>query len=97
MIRPPELSGNRTSSHLVPKEELAKEVMNLALRSIFVYTSKGSLTSRKILRHGADGFTSPGHGCLYTYTHCEKYILFLAKKTKADPLHSTKALGGEEV
>jgi hypothetical protein len=29
--------------------------MNLALRSIFVHTS---LTCRKILRHGADGFTS---------------------------------------
>jgi len=47
-------------SHLVAKqEELAKEMMNLALRSIFVHTSKGSLTCRKIFRHGADGFTSP--------------------------------------
>jgi hypothetical protein len=33
--------------------------MNSALRSIFVHTSKVSLTWRKILRHGADGFTSP--------------------------------------
>jgi hypothetical protein len=33
--------------------------MNLALQSIFIHTSKGSLTCRKILRHGAEGFTSP--------------------------------------
>jgi hypothetical protein len=41
------------------QEELAKEIMNLALRSIFIHTSKGCLTCRKILQHGADGFTSP--------------------------------------
>jgi hypothetical protein len=59
LIRPPELSGNPTSSHLVAKqEELAKE-MNLALRSIFARSSKGSLTCRKILRYETDGFTSP--------------------------------------
>jgi hypothetical protein len=35
LIRPPELSDNTISSHLVAKqEELAKEMMNLALRSI---------------------------------------------------------------
>jgi hypothetical protein len=33
--------------------------MNLASRSSFVHTSKGLLTHRKILRHGADSFTSP--------------------------------------
>jgi len=32
--------------------------MNLALRSIFVRTSKGSLACRNIFRHGADGLTS---------------------------------------
>jgi hypothetical protein len=32
--------------------------MALALRSNFINTSKQSLTLRKILRHGADGFTS---------------------------------------
>jgi hypothetical protein len=32
LIRPPELSGNPTGSHLVAKkEELVKEMMNLAL------------------------------------------------------------------
>jgi hypothetical protein len=46
--------------HLVAKkEELVKEIMNLAFRNIFVYSSKGSLTHREILVHGADGFTSP--------------------------------------
>jgi hypothetical protein len=53
LIRPPELSGNSTSSHLVAKQkELAKEIINLAVRS------NGSLTCSKILRHMADGFTS---------------------------------------
>jgi hypothetical protein len=53
----PELSVNHTSSHLVAQqEELAKEIMNLSVRSIFVNNSKGFLTCRKILR---DGFTSP--------------------------------------
>jgi hypothetical protein len=48
LIHPPELSGNPTSSHLVAKqEELAKEIMNLALQSIFSDTLKGSLTCRK--------------------------------------------------
>jgi hypothetical protein len=36
LIRPTELPGNPTGSHLVAKqEELAKERINLALRSIF--------------------------------------------------------------
>jgi hypothetical protein len=37
---------------------VAKE-MSLALRNIFVHTSNESLTCRKILRHGTDGFSSP--------------------------------------
>jgi hypothetical protein len=49
LIHPPELSGNPTSSHLVAKqEELAKEIMNLALQSIFNDTLKGPLTCRKM-------------------------------------------------
>jgi hypothetical protein len=52
LIRPPELSGNPTTSYLVAKQdELAKEMMNLALRSICVHTPKGSFTCAKILRH----------------------------------------------
>jgi hypothetical protein len=35
------------------------EILNLALQSIFVHISKECLTCRKILRHGADGCTSP--------------------------------------
>jgi hypothetical protein len=57
LIRRPELSGNSTSSYLVAKQkELANEIINLAVRS------NGSLTCRKILRHIADGFTSPPKG-----------------------------------
>jgi hypothetical protein len=41
------------------QEEMAEEMMNLALRCTFVHTSKGFSAGRKILRHGADGFTSP--------------------------------------
>jgi hypothetical protein len=46
-------------SHLKAKQEqLAKEIVNFALRRIF-HTSEGSLTYRKILRNEADGSTSP--------------------------------------
>jgi hypothetical protein len=40
-------------------KQQVKEMMNFALRSIVVYTSKGFLTYLKILRHGASGFISP--------------------------------------
>jgi hypothetical protein len=39
--------------------EQARKMINLTLRSIFVHTSKGSLTCRKSIRQGVDGFTSP--------------------------------------
>jgi hypothetical protein len=52
-------SSTRASSHLVAKlVELAKEIMNLALGNIFLYTSKRFLTC-KILRHGDESFTLP--------------------------------------
>jgi hypothetical protein len=70
MIPPPELSENSTSSHLVANEEkLAKDMMNLTLRSIFVYTSKGSSTRRKILRHGADANFPEGRQAADLYRH----------------------------
>jgi hypothetical protein len=48
------------TSHLVAKqEELAKKIINFAFAKYLFHTSKRSLTCRKILRHGADGFTSP--------------------------------------
>jgi hypothetical protein len=60
LIHPPELPDNPTSRYLVAKhEELAMEMMNFALQSISFHTSKGSLKCRKILQHGADGFTDP--------------------------------------
>jgi hypothetical protein len=41
LFSPPELSGKHTSSHLVAKlDELAKEMINFALRSIFSYLEK---------------------------------------------------------
>jgi hypothetical protein len=49
---------------------LAKEVMNLVLRSIFIHTSEEFLTWLKILRHEADGFTSPPkEGVLRIFTN----------------------------
>jgi hypothetical protein len=52
-------SGNPTNSHLAGKqEELANEMMNFALQSIF-NIAKGSLTRSKVLRHAAYGFASP--------------------------------------
>jgi hypothetical protein len=59
LIGPSDFSGNHISSHPVAKRErLAKEMTNLALWNIFFHALKGSLTCRKISRHGADGFTS---------------------------------------
>jgi hypothetical protein len=75
-IRPPEFSLNSTNSHLVAKqEEVAKEIMNLVLWSIFVCTSKGFLTCRKILRRGADGFTPPSEErCDADFYRCYKSV-----------------------
>jgi hypothetical protein len=57
--RPAELTSNSTTRHLVSKlEELAKEMINLVFGSNFLQTWKGCLTCCKILRHGADSFTS---------------------------------------
>jgi hypothetical protein len=36
-----------------------KEMMNLALQSIFVHTSEGFLTCREIVHYGANSFTCP--------------------------------------
>jgi hypothetical protein len=78
LLHPPELFVNATSSHLLAKlEELAKEIMDLGLRSIFVHTLKGFLTCRKILRLGADGFTSPPYEGLLP--------IFIALKNPSPP------------
>jgi hypothetical protein len=69
-IRPPELSLNSTSSHLVAKQgELAKEIMNLVLWSIFVCTSKGFLTCRRL------HFTSEGRRDADFYRCCKSVAL----------------------
>jgi hypothetical protein len=52
-----------TESYRVKQEELAKENVNFALRSIF-HISKGSLTCCKILWHGTDSFTTPPKECM---------------------------------
>jgi hypothetical protein len=63
ILCPPELFGNSTSSHLVAKqEELSKEMMDFFFSPYevsFFHIWNGSLTCRKILRHGVEGFTSP--------------------------------------
>jgi hypothetical protein len=54
------LEKSYQQSYLVAKQKkVGEDMMNLALPSIFAHTSKGLLTSRKILRYGADGFTFP--------------------------------------
>jgi hypothetical protein len=59
LIDPPGLWQSYQHIYLVAKqEELAKKIINLALQIIFVHTSKGYLTCCKMLRHGADCFTS---------------------------------------
>jgi hypothetical protein len=59
-FRSPELSGNPASSHLVAsRRNLAKEIMNLALEAFLFILRSDFFTCRKVLRHGADGFTSP--------------------------------------
>jgi hypothetical protein len=63
LIRPPELSGNPIGSHLVGKQEkLAKGMVNLTYEIHFFNISKGSSTSRKILRHWAEVLYFPSEG-----------------------------------
>jgi hypothetical protein len=40
------------------QEEWAKEIMNLALQSIFVHTTQSIFTCHKILRHGSPALLS---------------------------------------
>jgi hypothetical protein len=56
----PELSDSPTSSYLVAnQEDVAKEMINVVSRSIFVQTSKGPLTCTVFFQHEADVFSSP--------------------------------------
>jgi hypothetical protein len=59
LIFSPEISNKVTSRHLeANQKELAKEIMDFALLSIILHTSKGFLIFRKILQYGTKGFTS---------------------------------------
>jgi hypothetical protein len=65
IIRPPELSGSLTSSHLVANQEDLCEVSNDFGLVRYLFVCKRSLTCRNILRHGTDEFTfTPKKGVL---------------------------------
>jgi hypothetical protein len=52
-------------SHLIQKQEKLGKERFFFFTKYFFHTSNGSLTCHKILRHGADGFTSlPKEGVL---------------------------------
>jgi hypothetical protein len=76
LILLPEISNNLTKSLLVVnQEELAKEIMNLALRIIFLHTSKEFLTTR-----GLGLYFSPKEGVCCGYLlplniHCTRQEL----------------------
>jgi hypothetical protein len=56
LIYPPELSGKYQQRHLVAnQEELGEKWQCILQKKYLFHTSKGSLTSGKICRHGADG------------------------------------------
>jgi hypothetical protein len=61
--------ANSISSHLVAKqEEIPLEIMSFVLRNTSFHASKCYLTYRKIVRRGADGYTSPSkEGVLRTF------------------------------
>jgi hypothetical protein len=53
------LGQSYQKSHRETKQdELAKELTIFCLTTYLFHSSQGSLTCRKILRHGADGFTT---------------------------------------
>jgi hypothetical protein len=59
LIRPPELSGNPTSSHLVASRRNGQKKWWISSCEVFLFIlPKGFVTYRKMLRHGASSFTS---------------------------------------
>jgi hypothetical protein len=50
--------------HISKARGSSKGNYEFCLPKYLFYTSKGSLTCRKILLHGADGFTSPLEECV---------------------------------
>jgi hypothetical protein len=61
------------------QDEWVKEIMNLALQSIFVHTSQVIFfTCHKILQRGASGFISPLKKCML-------WIFIILKNTSPQP------------
>jgi hypothetical protein len=59
LILPPELSGNPTSSHLVTSRKNGRKEWEFGFPKYFYSYLQLIFAFRKILRHGAFGFTSP--------------------------------------
>jgi hypothetical protein len=60
LVNLPEVSGSNPQRHLVAKEGgLGEKWLCIFPTKYLINTPQGSLTCRKILRYGADGFTSP--------------------------------------
>jgi hypothetical protein len=59
MINSSELSGSNHQRHLVANQEKLGEKCPLILRTSISFILQGSFPCRKILRHGANSFTSP--------------------------------------
>jgi hypothetical protein len=79
LIRPQELSGNPTSSHLVASRKNGRRklwIFFFPCEYFCLYVASDLLHAVKILRHGASGFTSlPKEGVL----------LFIAFKHHPEP------------
>jgi hypothetical protein len=58
LIRPPELSHNLTSSHLIARRRNRRREWWIWPCEVFCSYLPSTFTLRKILRHGASGFTS---------------------------------------
>jgi hypothetical protein len=59
-IQPPEISDSNQQRQLVTKQEKLGKTCLLILQAKYLcHTPQGSLTCRKLERHGADSFTSP--------------------------------------
>jgi hypothetical protein len=69
-IRPPELSGNPTSTHLVASKKNGRR--NLGIRSIFVHTSEVILTCRRI--YDMSIYFSPKEVVLLIFIALEIYV-----------------------
>jgi hypothetical protein len=72
-------------SNLEAKQEDPEKEIYLTLLSILVHISKGSLTCRKILQHGTDGFISPPKEALLQSFIALKNPLYSTRVEAANP------------